>query len=128
MDEQNNKESSQPQGPQEEEKRLSPRIKKEILVRYKVKVEYYGDIDMSSTRDLSETGISFTAARAFSPGTVLTLGLRFPAQKDFLQFDARVVSCKSKAKIIHTVRAEFIDLNEEQKKALKEFVQFFLKG
>lgn len=120
------------------EKRTVPRLKREIIVHYKVKQLPSGKrastsllqhADMSRTKNLSEGGIFFTASRALFPGTILAIKLQLPLFRKVIELQARVVGSEEVANnLIYNTRAEFINMQEEQNRALKEFINLFLKG
>ena len=118
------------------EKRLAPRLKRKFTIQYQIKkiplakrksVELSADI--SWTKDLSEKGLFFTTSQVVPFEATLEIKLRLPVQKKFIQLEGRVVACEEIAKnLIYGVRIEFINLKDNQKEALRKFIQLFLKG
>ena len=117
------------------EKRAVPRIKRKITVRYTVKevprangvqVSFEPFTDITSTKDLSQGGVSFTASHLLAIGTTLDLKLQLPLTKGSIELEGQVVSCAEIRKnIIYGIGVEFINLKEEQKQLLKKFVELF---
>ena len=119
------------------EKRYFPRVKKALTVQYSVKElpqtegiqpaqEFSADI--THTRDLSEEGMFFTVCDPFPLQTILTIKLQVPvkAEEKVFELEARVVDCEHlKGKIIYGIRVKFINLSNEQQKALRNFVQIW---
>ena len=111
------------------ERRAVPRIKKVVVVQYRVKDLPQAGVDISQTRDLSEKGIFFTISNPLAAGTILNLKLKLPTVEKTIELEGRVVSCEGVRKnIIYGIGVEFINLGEEQKKVLKDFVQLFKKS
>ena len=119
------------------EKRAVPRIKREVTVQYRIKetpsirgvqIALGPYADISQTKDLSEKGVFFTASRDIPSQTILEIKLRLPTQEELVGLEGRVVGCEEiKEKIIYGIRVEFANLRDEQKEALRNFVQLFLK-
>jgi len=112
---------------QDKERRRSSRIKRALTVQYGWRLET-GQIkwDMSSVQDISEAGILIAAARDFSVGEILSLRIMFP-NKPFqkVEFTGKVVETKRQGAI---TRVEFAELTEEQKKAIKEYAEWFMSA
>lgn len=118
-----------------EEKRKSVRIKKTLFVRY----SYSFDKDKKRweeavVRDISETGISITTCHSFLPNDTITILIKIPSRPlDWIELKGRVVRCEGvkpiaeRSKFGASITAiEFIDLNEEQKKIIREYISWFL--
>jgi hypothetical protein len=118
------------------EKRLVPRLKRKFTIQYQIRkiplakresIELSADISL--TKDLSEKGVFFTTSHLIPFEATLEIKLRLPVQKESIQLEGRVVACEEIAKnLIYGVRIEFINLKDEQKEALRKFIQLFLKG
>ena len=123
---------------QASEKRAVPRLKREVIVQYRIKelphtaglqVSFPPFVDVTRTKDLSENGVFFNAGRAISAQSILEIKLQLPIQKEAVEIEARVVGCEEVTRnLIYGIRAEFINLKAEQKKALRKFVKLFLKS
>jgi len=132
---QNNSLMKRHQGP---EKRAAHRVKREVVVRHRIKefpeikgfeVVHRPQGDISRTRDLSEKGVAFTTSRALLPQTILEIKLQLPTQPQGLgNLEGRVVGCEeAKKNLIYRINVEFINMEGEQKQALRDFVQLFFK-
>lgn len=111
-----------------EERRVVPRIKKFITVQYSVKDYPAAGVDISQTKDLSEKGIYFTVSNPLAAKDILNIKLKLPAIEKTIDLQARVVACEEIRKnIVYGIRAEFVDLEDEQKKILQDFIQPSLK-
>ena len=125
-------------GQEGSERRAVPRIKREVIVRYRIKelphlgnvqVSLKPSLDITRTKDLSEKGLFFTASQAISPRSILEIELQLPSQEQLIGLEANVVSSEEIRKnLIYGIRAEFINLTDEQKETLRNFVQLFLKN
>jgi hypothetical protein len=83
---------------------------------------------VSLTKNLSEGGVSFTASSAISLQTVLEITLQLPVQRKTVVLEGKVVGCEEvRPNIVYAIRVQFVNLKEEQKKILREFVQLFSK-
>lgn len=121
-----------------QEKRAVPRVKREIVLRYRIKelpemegvqVASEAPVDIARTKDLSEQGVAFTASSLLPPRTILDIKLQLPLEKESVGLEGRVVGCEEiKKNLIYAVRVEFINLEEEKRDLLKRFVQLFLKS
>lgn len=120
------------------EKRAVPRVKREIVLRYRIKelpevegvqVAFEPPIDITRTKDLSEKGVAFTASSLLPPRTILDIKLQLPLGKESVDLEGRVIDCEEiKKGFIYGIRVEFINLGEEKRDSLKRFVQLFLKS
>ena len=60
--------------------------------------------------------------------STVDLKLQIPIQREAIHLEGRVIACEEiKKNYIYAVRVAFINVSDEQKKALQEFVQTFLK-
>ncbi len=130
--------NSQKKRRESSERRKAPRLKRRLIVQYKIKelpkseraqASVESSVDITRTKDLSETGISFTASKIIPSQTILDIKLKLPIQKETLSLEGRVVSCDEiEENLIYEIRAEFFNLNYKQKEALRNFIHLFLKG
>jgi len=118
-----------------EERRKSVRIKKFITVRYS-----YGSHegekkwDITSIRDISETGMCVTTQQRFSPNDIIAFLVKIPSRPlDWLEFTGRVVGSDKFTAISgesltasHITRVEFINLKDEQRELIREYINWFL--
>ncbi len=120
-----------------QEKRRAPRVKREVIVQYRIKdVPHTGEfqllrkppIDSTRTRDLAEKGIFFTASQPIFAQAILELKLQLPSERESIGLEGRVAGCEEiKKGFIYGIRVEFVNLGEERRASLKRFVQLFLK-
>jgi len=110
-----------------EEKRRSIRIKKPVTVQYCRNPDVdEKKWDMTFVRDISQTGMCITLDTSFAPGKILDFRLKFPtAAQKWIDLKGRVVDSKMNGYI---TRIEFVDLKEEDKKLIGEFIAFYYKG
>lgn len=73
-----------------QERRRFPRIKVELLVRYKVLDNLEKQIQ-AQTKDISEGGVCLVTREQFKPGTVLALEIKFPYLTQVILVKGRVV-------------------------------------
>ncbi len=118
-----------------EERRKSVRIKRFITVRY----SYYVDKgekkwDITSIRDISETGMCITTQQQFLANDILAFLIKIPTTPlDWIEFTGRVVGSEALKAISgesiassHITRVEFINLKEMQKGLIREYIAWFL--
>ena len=117
------------------ERRKSVRIKKFITVKYS-----YGDSkngkkwDITSVRNISETGMCITTQEQFLPNDIVTFLVKIPSRPlDWIEFTGRVVASEKimatsgqSIAALHLTRVEFINLQEDQKVLVREYVAWFL--
>lgn len=111
-----------------EEKRKSTRIKKALTLLY------CSDLDKAKNvwviaflRDISENGISFSADKDFLPGEILNVRIKFPFKPfQWTELKGKNVSSQESRTGIYIIHLEFIDLQEEQKKTIKEYLTWIL--
>ncbi|MDD4938811.1 MAG: PilZ domain-containing protein [Candidatus Omnitrophica bacterium] len=114
-----------------EERRKSVRIKKMLSVRYAYPDENgVKKWDITSVRDISETGMSITTEHGFSANDTLTFLVKIPSKPlDWEEFTGRVVcseSARPGSSPLHITRVEFINLRDEQKQLVREYISWFL--
>jgi len=118
-----------------EERRKSIRVKKVISVRY----SYDDDTgekkwDMTVLKDISETGMCISTHKLFSPNDIMTFLIKIPTRPlDWIEFTGRVVGAETSKSASgetiggsHATRVEFINLRDEQKELIREYVAWFL--
>lgn len=112
-----------------EEKRKADRIKKPLVIQYGyIRQEDNQKIwDETTIRDISETGISFRAARRFATGAPIILRINLPSNPlEWTEVNVEVVDSAESAIGIHMTRVKFMDLGEQEKKLIGECVAWFL--
>ena len=123
------KDDSQEKKPDFQERRQFPRIKRAIVVQYKVKDFPQAGVDVSQTKDLSEEGVSFTISHPLALKAVLNIKLNLPVREESIELEGEVTSCKEIRKnIVYSLGIKFINLTEKQRELLKSFIQSFLEG
>jgi len=118
-----------------EEKRKSVRIKKIITVRYSYDADK-GEKkwDITAIRDISETGMSVITHRQFPSNDIVTFLIKIPSRPlDWIEFTGRIVGSEGLKAISgdsiagsHITRVEFINLKEDQKGLIREYITWFL--
>ncbi len=118
-----------------EDRRKSVRIKKLLTVRYSYGINNSNKKwDITSIRDISETGISINTQQAFAVNDIITFLVKIPSRPlDWLEFTGRVVVSEELKSISgesvagsHLTRVEFINLKEKERELIKEYVTWFL--
>jgi len=119
----------------EEERRKAVRIKKVITVRYSYGVDK-GDKkwDMTVVKDISETGMCVTTHKQFSAEEEVAFFIKIPSRPlDWMEFIGKVVASESLASALgapitgtYITRVEFINLKDDQKEAVREYITWFL--
>ena len=114
-----------------EEKRKAFRVKSSLTVQYCFDINSERKKwDITTVKDLSESGVRFQAGKPFEVGSLIRLRFKIPARPDeLIEIDARVISCESfKQSSISMLRAEFINISEEAKVLLQEYVLWMVKN
>jgi len=118
-----------------EERRKSVRIKKVLTVRYSYSVNKdEKKWDITAIRDISATGMSVSTHYKFSPNDIVTFLIKILSRPlDWIEFTGRVVGTEDLKAIsgetltgAHITRVEFINLKEEQKELIQEYITWFL--
>jgi c-di-GMP-binding flagellar brake protein YcgR len=119
----------------DEERRKAVRIKKVITVRYSYCVDK-GDKkwDMTVVKDISETGMCVTTHKQFSAQEEVAFLIKIPSRPlDWMEFTGRVIASESPVAAsgatvtgTYVTRIEFVNLKDEQKEAVREYITWFL--
>jgi len=118
-----------------EERRKSVRIKKGLTVRYSYGIDKDGKKwDITAIRDISETGMCITTHKQFLPNDIITFLIKIPSRPlEWIEFTGRVVGSEKRMTIFgesvassHITRVEFINLKEDQKELIREYITWFL--
>ncbi|MFA5177117.1 MAG: PilZ domain-containing protein [Candidatus Omnitrophota bacterium] len=120
----------------QQEKRKAERIRKTLIIQFSIET---GDPltrkwDVSSIKDISETGVSFRAAENIPVGAIIHMLIKIPLRPfEWFEVSGKVVSVEApKVKRETTeydlpmIRVFFLDLKEEQKKLIHEYVAWCL--
>ncbi len=129
--------NSQMKGRRGSERRAFPRLKRHVIVQFRIKelpqvkelqIVLRPPADITRTRNLAEKGMFFTTSNELSPETILDIKISLPISSESIELQGRVVSCEEITKnLIYGIGVEFINLKDEQRKTLQAFVQFFLE-
>lgn len=94
-----------------EDKRKSPRVKRTLLLYYKVKGQDHGP-EMSQIDDVSQGGMRFPASREFEKGTVLDIEITSPITFCVIKLLAEVIASNKIGETnSYETRVAFIDLD-----------------
>ena len=116
------------------DRRRSVRIKKEIMAQYRDDASGT-KWDMTSVKNISDSGILIITEKPFTPQTVLTLRLKLPSNPfKCLDIQGRVVTCDSSvsaaydgsAPSAYSTRVEFSCIDEDCKKLIQDYIKWFL--
>jgi len=114
-----------------EEKRKAFRVKSSLTVQYCFDINSERKKwDITTVKDLSESGVRFQAGKAFEIGSLMRLRFKIPARPfDLIEIDAKVISCQSlNHSSINLIQAEFINISEEAKVLLQGYVLWMVKN
>lgn len=114
-----------------EEKRKAFRVKSSLTVQYCFDINSEEKKwDITTVKDLSESGVSFRTGKPFEVGIFMRLRFKIPARPfDLTEIDAKVISCQILGQTTTSmIRAEFINITEETKILLREYVLWAVKN
>ena len=85
--------------------------------------------DVSTIRNISETGLLFYSSGNYEPGSEVEIRMMNPVLLEEIACSAKVVRCFPLAKMagMYGVALEFADMKESDKEALKKTIEIFLK-
>ena len=111
-----------------EEKRQTVRIKKPLPVQFGIqKPDGTYSWDISLIRDISETGICLRASVRFEKGLICLLRINVPLRPGKPEVIKGQVIDTDEIKLnVFAVRILFLDLTEDQKKYLREYIAWAL--
>lgn len=117
-----------------EEKRTAKRINKALFARYTEnsdtkKVKW----DMANIKNISEAGMCMPTNECFQADKILTILIKIPLKPlEWIQLKGKVVSSErirnssERSSVeIYLVRIKFLDLNEESRELLRQYVALF---
>jgi hypothetical protein len=112
-----------------EDKRRTERIKKSLVVRYAYNNDRGDKVwDTSIVRDISEGGMSITTHLDFPVHKILTLLIKIPSRPfEEIELQGRVCGSREHLSGIYITHIEFVGLKDEQKKLIREYVDWVLK-
>jgi c-di-GMP-binding flagellar brake protein YcgR len=111
------------------EKRKAARIKKTLNLQYLSSVQGEEPVWIRGVLgDISESGMSFTSDKQFSAEQIISIRIRFPFNLlDWVELKGRCVAVKGLSVGMYILHLEFIDLQDEQKKVIKDYVTWVLE-
>jgi c-di-GMP-binding flagellar brake protein YcgR len=111
----------------DEERRRSIRIKKPLTVQYSHMLDNKTVWDMSFIKDLSDTGMCISTNRTFPLNEIFFIRIKVPI-KPFLalETEGKVVESKETKTSGFITRVEFINLKEEEKELIREYIAWIL--
>jgi hypothetical protein len=119
-----------------EEKRKAKRINKALFARYVTGLSATSEKwDMVNIKNISETGMCFPTSENFSAGQILTILIKIPLRpQEWIEFKSKVVGCEKirpysaeSTVEMYVLRVEFMDVKEEFKQLLKQYIAMFKK-
>mgnify|MGYP001566876180 CR=1 FL=1 len=110
-----------------QERRKHPRISNRFIVSYRL-LQQQDKVETSQTKNLSIGGMMLTTNRKFEPGTNLALEIRLPFDPNPVTVIAKVLESHEVTKdLIYDTRLSFSGINEKQRKAIADTVNYYLK-
>lgn len=115
----------------EKERRESVRIKKFLVALYSRDKKTW---DMTHIRDISDKGMQITTAGALTSGEILTFLIKIPFKPfEWIEINGKTVESSELKTVFdkpvantHITRIEFVDLREDHKKLICEYIEWFL--
>jgi len=113
-----------------EERRKSVRVKSTLFLQYALDVEGNKRWDITTVKDISETGLCILTGKKFEPEEAITLRLKIPSRPfETIEVSGRVVgSSDAGTGVTYVTRIEFKDLNDETKSLFHEYVDWVVKN
>jgi c-di-GMP-binding flagellar brake protein YcgR len=115
----------------EEEKRKAFRVKSSLTLQYCFDTNSENKKwDITTVKDLSESGVRFQAGKSFEVGSLIRLRFKIPSRPyDQTEIDAKVISCQNLVQSsLSMIRAEFVNLSDETLALLREYVLWMVKN
>jgi len=111
-----------------EEKRKVIRIKKSLCIQYRCNIDKGKDLwVVALLRDISEEGMSFTSDKNFLAGDILDVRIKLPSNPfQWVELKCKNVSSRTLSIGIYIIHLQFLDLNGEQKRTIKEYITWIL--
>ena len=108
----------------ERERRKTIRVKIPLLIQYSNDNVTW---DISPVKDFSESGAKIITRTKFSSGDNLKLKIRIPLKpSEYQEFCGKIINCSESLTQTHVTRIEFVDLSEEQKTLIQNYINQFL--
>ncbi|MCX7927920.1 MAG: PilZ domain-containing protein [Candidatus Omnitrophica bacterium] len=114
-----------------EEKRKAFRIKSSLFIQYSFFEE--GNLpkwDISTVRDISETGVSLLTGKRFNPSDTIVLRIKIPSRPfDLTEVKGKVVASENTdSNNTFLTRIQFVETNKETQNILKEYINWVIKN
>jgi c-di-GMP-binding flagellar brake protein YcgR len=111
----------------EEERRKTSRIKKNLTVQYTSSARSHLGWEMSTIKDISDTGMSFTTSQNLVAQENLIIRLKLPSQPyKWIEINGEVIESKNLSGETWLTRIKFLQLENEDKELIKEYITWFL--
>ena len=110
--------------------RSHPRVAWKFVVKFRLKDKEDTEWQVSTIRDISENGCSFSSSVAYEVGKVLEIRVQLPAFRMPIQFTGEVKRCESNQDnqiSLYIIGIYFLEIDAEKKKEFVETISFFLK-
>ena len=108
-----------------EEQRKTVRLKKALGMQYLSASQVWVT---GLLRDISESGLSFTSDESFSKDSIITLRIKFPFNPfQWVELKGRCLEVKGLSIGIYINRLEFVDLEEEEQRVIREYITWALE-
>ncbi|MDP8260342.1 MAG: PilZ domain-containing protein [Candidatus Gygaella obscura] len=104
----------------DDSKRQTPRTPGTFIVTYKNSSLADSEIDVSQTKNIGRGGMLLSTTKQLEQGTVLTLEVRLPFNKEPIHFMAEVLDSKEVIRgLSYDTRLKFVNMDESQKQSLE---------
>jgi len=118
-----------------QEKRAVSRAPKQLVIKYSVDADpQLRKWDISTIKDIGEKGVSFTVNGNMDLGLSVYMRIKLPLRPyEWLEVSGKILRSEEFRNIKNRavpsaslIRVEFLDLRDEQKVLLQEYVSWFL--
>ena len=105
------------------------RVEHRFVIRYREpKPNVSHEWDITSVKNISNSGVSFKVSRFYKPGSELELKLKNPKIGEESTLWTKVLRCNdTDANGVYEVAATIIDVEEETRHAFDKTIEFFIK-
>jgi hypothetical protein len=114
-----------------EERRKASRVKTSLFVQYCYDCDsQYMSWDITSARDLSESGVKIQTGKSFEIGSGINLRFKMPSRPfDVINVSGTIVACETVGEgPTCIVRIQFKEMSDELKAIFHEYVEWSLKN
>lgn len=99
-----------------------------MVISYKSANKKEAKAQITQLRNIGEGGMAFGADRKFEPGEILEFYIRLPLASEAVKIKGKVAdSCMMSSDLFCLTRVEFIEVNEEAKKKIRQAVEYIKK-